>query len=278
MALTGNWKDANAIPAGALKWGTGISPVHSVRQGDGRNIAPAGNSALVDSSLLDEYDEDGWSNEPWAVDNHESIRDIGMYDRPNYGDNPQHARGDAGDFPGWGRYEAGLPGGTSIRTHKHGSDDLQTPNQNPTETVSEGWLNKPVGEVNDAVTSDTSQLLMNTSMTQRDKVREGSQRGEGSQDEHRAPIRSRIVGMRLKVYSGGRRHEDMRPKEQPQRPRAFWHRSAGTARSELMAPNAQHDRRVITRAVPPDPYQGQPPAVVDSPNYGYQDEDVIPYA
>lgn len=275
MALTGAWKDARSVQSGARKWGTGINPIHSSHSGGvGRDIAPTG-SEPVDTLLTTQYDEDGWTNDPWAVENHESPRDIGMFDRPNYGDSPQHARSSAGDFPEWGPYVQGIPGGTEIRTHKHGSDDQSTPNQNPTETVSEGWRNKVHGSVEDAVTADMSQVLMQTSMVQRDKVREGSQRS-GSQDDARAPIRSRITGQRIKIYSGGRRHEDMQPKTQTQRLRPFWNRSAGVADSRMLAPNAQKPVTPRTRTVPSDPYTGPP--VSDAANYGYQDEDLIPYA
>lgn len=279
MALTGAWKDAHAVSAGARKWGTGINPIHSQATADGRHIAPAGYDGLDDGTgLLDEWQDDGWSNEPWQAENHELPRDIGMFDRPNYGDNPQHVRSRVDGFPQWGRYQGGIPGGTDIRTRKHGADDAQTPNQIPTETVSEGWLNKPTGDVEDAVTSDVAQLTRNTSMQQRDKVREGSQRGEGSQSEYEAPIPSRMVGQRLKVYSGGRRHEDMRPKTQTQRLlRGWWNRAAGTGDPRMMEANSQQQRAPIAREVPADPYVS-PPAVIDAPNYGYQDEDMIPYA
>lgn len=274
MALTGAWKDARSVQAGARKWGTGINPVHAERRGDGREIAPAG-SEPVDALLTTVYDDDGWSNEPWQGDNHELPRDTGMSDRPNYGDDPQYARSSTGDFPEFGQYQNGIPGGTGIRTHKHGDDAQSTPNQNPTETVSEGWRNKVHGSVEDSVTSDPSQLLMQTSMMQRDKVREGSQRS-GSQSEYSAPISSRITGQRIKVYSGERRHEDMRPKTQSTRLRGFWNRTAGTGNPRLLAPNAQATVTPRTRDVPPDPYTGPP--VIDVPNYGYQDEDMIPYA
>lgn len=277
MALTGAWKDAHATQSGARKWGTGINPIHSQATADGRHVAPAGYTGLdEETDLLGEWQNDGWSNEPWQTENHELPRDIGMYDRPNYGDSPQHARSGTDGFPQYGNYQGGIPGGTEVRTRKHGSDDMQTPNQIPTKSVSEGWLNKPVSEVEDAVTADMSQLLMQTSMVQRDKTREGSQRGEGSQSEYDAPIHSRIVGQRLKVYSGGRRHEDMQPKTQTQRIRGWWNRAAGTGDPRMMEVNSQQQRAAIAREVPSDPYV-MPPAVADSANYGYQEEDVLPY-
>jgi hypothetical protein len=276
VAISGGWKDSRSVQAGARKWGTGINPIHAERTADGRHVAPEGYDG-VDEYLTTVWQDDGYSNDPFQGENHEHAHDIGLYDRPNYGDNPQHERSGAREFPQWGRYQSGVPGGTEIRGRKHGADDTQTPNQIPTETVSEGWLNKPHGEVEDAVTSDLSQVLMNTSMTQRDKVREGSQRGDGSQDDPRAPIASRMTGQKVKVYSGGERHEDMRPKTQTQRIRGWWNRTAGTASPRMMEVNAQQVRRPLQREVPADPYV-QPPAVVDAPNYGYQDEDMIPYA
>lgn len=278
MALTGAWKDAHAVAEGARKWGTGINPIHRQATADGRHIAPEGYAGLdSETDLLGEWQDDGWSNAPWQAENHELPRDIGMFDRPNYGDNPQHVRSMTDDFPQFGNYQGGLPGGTEIRTRKHGADDQQTPNQIPTESVSEGWLNKPVGDVEDAVTSDITQLTLNTSMQQRDKTREGSQRGEGSQSDYAAPIQSRIVGQRLKVYSGGVRHEDMRPKTQTQRLlRGWWNRAAGTGDARMMQANSQQQRAAMIREVPADPYVA-PPAVVDAANYGYQEEDVLPY-
>jgi hypothetical protein len=113
-------------------------------------------------------------------------------------------------------------------------------------------------------------------MTQRDQVRTGSQTQRAS--EYHAPIRSRIVGMRLKPWSGGQRHYDMQPREQNQHIRAWWARSAGTGHRSWMAANEMYVSDPLQRTPPPNPYAG--PVIDDTGTTntgGYVGEDVIPY-
>lgn len=275
MAITGTWKARQSIEAGARKWGTGINPVHAIRTGDGREIAPDVAVGTVPASLE--------QNQDWHDYNEDAVQttwgyeaETGISDRPRLGNDTTMHREDADDFPQWGPYDNGLPGGSRIRSEDHGSADQTTSNQIPTETVTEGWRNKVSGTVSNARVSDVEQLFMQTSSMQRDRMREGSQRGAGSASRFSAPIRSRIVGKRVKVYSGGRRHADMLPKEQVSVVRGWWARSAGTGYTEWLQANSQNAVQPVTRDVPAPPPTGPTEGTLTA-DYGYQDEDVLPY-
>jgi hypothetical protein len=165
----------------------------------------------------------------------------------------------------------GPTGGAAIRQEEHGAEATNVAKLgDKEETVSEGWLNKAVGGVIDADGSDPSQYTMQTSYTQRDKVREGSQRGGGSASEQVAPIGSwrPTWGIRIKPWSGGRRHWDMTPRRQDQMIRPFWYRQAGTGYQEWMVTNASASPRTpLQRSPVPDPYAGE-----EMPGNVYQDE------
>jgi hypothetical protein len=276
--ITGGWKAKQGIMSGAKKQGTGINPVHYQYGGQGRDIAP-GEQILV---LPDELEptryedplDDNLAENLWGYD-----QDTGTSDRPPLGMDPQDFRNNSNDFPEWGEYENGLPGGSNIRDEDHGALVRSTPKQTPDETVSEGWLNKVHGTVSNSRVSDTSQLFMQTSQTQRDKTRAGSQMPEGRANEQDAPIRSRIPGKKLRFFSGGERHYDMFPQQQDPSLRPWWNRNAGTGYPEWLEPNFAYESLPMTRVVPPDPYTGPDVAQGDTSNdYGYTDEDVMPYA
>jgi len=142
------------------------------------------------------------------------------------------------------------------------------------ETVSEGWLNKAVGGVIDAQTSAPEQYEMQTSMTQRDKVREGSQNpNTGTASEYMAPIGSwrPTWGIREKPWSGGRRHYDMTPRVADMIIRPFLNRRAGTGDVGWMNANeaTQYQRSPLQRQPVPDPYAGVP--IIGSGNV-YEEE------
>jgi hypothetical protein len=271
VAISGTWKARQAIMASAKKQGTGINPVHTVRDGEGRNIAPETQLSTLPPELGptvydDPYDDNQVYN-LWGYD-----QETGTSDRPAVGTDTQDFRNNTDDFPQWGPYENGLTGGSNIRDQEHGALLGQTPKQTPDETVSEGWLNKVTTSPGNSRTSDQSQLIVQTSGVQRYKTRAGSQvPGSGRQSTQVAPINSRVAGKKLKVFSGLRRHVDMFPQQQTPSLRPFWSRNAGTGYVDWMEPNQQVQVRPKTREVPPDPYTGPP---VGNDTYGYTDEDM----
>lgn len=272
MPITGNWKERQSLYAGASRWGTGINPIHAVRDGDGRNIAPDGTTTLVPSELVDPY-----ASDPYLYCDEDSPSTLygygtetGTADRPERPAVTEDFRGSAGGFPSWGRRKGGTPGGQAIRAEDHGAELTYTSKEDFARDAAAGWQNKVTSEVNDAEISDPAQYVMQTSMTQRDKTREGSQ-ASGRASEYFAPIHSRIPGMIEKKYSGEYRHGDMLPREQTYTPRPFWNRNAGTGDPAWMKVNETATRTPLQRTPPTDPYQGQ---YVGATDYGYTGEDV----
>ena len=273
MALSGNWRNSQQREAGALKWGTGINPVHSIVDNEGREIATHGTTVLVDPALVEQYHDDDYADYEAAA---ETEADSGTDVYPNLGTPTQLLRDNAGRWPQWGTYEQGIPGGTVVRGEDHGASLGNTPNQTPTETVSEGWRNKETGDVELAEGAAVEQVYRQTSEQQLFQTRQGSQRGNGSDSDYTQPIPSRVPGQKIKVFSTGQRLYDMLPREQFQRIRPWWSRGAGTGRVHWMEANAEQPVRPRTREIPPEPSTG-PPAIAHD-DYGYQSEDMIPYA
>jgi hypothetical protein len=149
----------------------------------------------------------------------------------------------------------------------------------PSETVSEGWLNKPssgmhMGTPADAKPSDPAQYERQTSMQQRYQTRNNQLAVERSTDEPRAPINSLVTPAKIKVYSEGERNYDMLPREQtPEMARPFWFRTAGIGPEYYMDNNEVTARQAIDRTPPPDPYIGTPDTSQEQLNFGYTDED-----
>lgn len=289
MALTGNWKAQRQIQAQAAdNWGNGFDPVHAVRaDADGRNIAPNVGASLGDVVPHDYTDQSYVPGSEYGYTYDDAVFGFGPQtgtdDRPPLGVSTEQFRGNSvlmseDAQPPWGEGPDGLPAGNTVRKHSHGSLLSRLVKQSPTETVSEGWEDKihlPLPE--DANTSDAVQYIMQTSMMQRDRTREGSQTS-GRASEYSAPIKSRMIGPRIKPWSGGQRHYDMTPRQAEAVVRPWWGRSAGTGPVEHLAPNEMQQRDPIQRSVPADPYQGTVPVEQPVANYGYVGEDVIPYA
>lgn len=283
MAIRGTWKSNASLRnqtlyGGPLKQGTGWNAVHGYRAGAGRGIAHGALSEQIDPSVTDEFAPE---NLGYMVDSTESLigygaesaTATGMADRPAWQEDSERVATLSG-YPSWGDTII-PPEGTMIRAHDHGSIASLHANGTPNEDVAQGWRNKPHGKVNDAETSNPSQYEIQTSMVQRDAVRAGSQRGAGSDSSFMAPIRSRIVGVKLKYWSGEQRHDDMRPKVQEQIIRPFWLRTAGTGNIANMAPNTMYASEPLQRTPPEDAYQGgESPASVASGSYGFTGEDV----
>jgi hypothetical protein len=285
MAISGAWLEANQNSEGAQKWGTGINAVHSIFTGGpplrsspvitGYGPGQPGNSVNVEitdpgaNNDWDYLDQDYANSEMWGYG-----EQTGTADRPSWGQSTEELRNTVPDeWPGAPKMR-GLPGGTEIRAINKGATDLDSAKLgDKEETVGEGWENKQVGSVTNAKVSDPSQYEMQTSMTQRDKVREGSQRGDGSASEYSAPIGSwrPTWGQRIKPWSGFRRHYDMFPFQAEQINRPFLSRQSGTGYAEWMKANEAYNYQVspLQRQPVPDPYAGF--QVPDSGNV-YQEE------
>ena len=258
---------------GALKWGTGFNPVHKLRGGPGRDVAPDPPDTAPPGELLESteptygYTDEDVVNVLYGYNDQTGTAERAPWDMPtNRSDNPTN-------YPAWGPYQGGMPGGQAIRAENNGADIANAYKQKPSETVNEGWLNKQVTTVNDAVTSDPSQYEMQTSMTQRDKVRAGSQMPSGRANEYDAPIASRQGPQKLKVYSGGERHYDMTPRAQDDIIRPWWMRTAGTGNTEWMLANEAYVSQSYDRVTPSDPAVGPETPASDAGDYGYVSED-----
>jgi len=284
MAIAGNWLAANETSQGAEKWGHGINPIHGMQTGgpplrssevqtgygpgDPWQTTPPG---IVDVGTITDWDyvdEEFADTATWGYG-----EQTGTAERPGLGANTEEFRNTADDFPA-AMVARGLPGGSEIRAeNKGGRSTSDAKLGDKEETVGEGWVNKETAGVDNAKVSDPSQYEMQTSMTQRDKVREGSQAQPGRASEYLAPIRSwrPTWGQRIKPWSGFRRHYDMFPFQADQIDRPFLLRQAGTGHVEWMASNEAFNYQVppMQRQPVPDPYAGVP---VPAPGNVYQEE------
>jgi hypothetical protein len=285
MAISGTWLEANQYSKDASKWGTGINPVHAIFTGgpplrSGPVITGYGpgqpgntlNQEITDPGAYQDWDylDEEYANSPmWGYG-----EQTGTADRPGLDQSTEDLRGRVPDSWPSSLIQRGLPGGTQIRAENKGATDLDGAKLgDKEETVGEGWENKATGEVVNAKVSDPAQYEMQTSMTQRDKVREGSQRGDGSASEYSAPIGSwrPTWGQRKKPWSGFRRHFDMFPFQADQINRPFLMRQPGTGYQEWMVANEAFNYQVgpLQRQPVPDPYSG---FTVPDPGNVYQEE------
>jgi len=276
MPITGSWKEAQRTEAGHLKWGTGVNPIHGIRDGGGRDVASTPQQSVVPEEIVDpnHMPEDGYMDEDQASTLYGYGFQTGTAERPSLGSEDTRNDNPTG-YPPWGPYIPGVPGGTAIRADNIGADITNSYKVHPSETVNEGWLNKTHDGVEDAVVSDATQYEMQTSMTQRDKVRSGSQAAAGRANEFDAPIASRITGQKLRFFSGGERHYDMFPKQQDLVIRPFWYRNAGTGYVDQMAVNEMYVSDPYNRSAPSDPYVG--PDTPAEETFNYTDEDMATY-
>jgi hypothetical protein len=274
MAITGNFLESVSY-TGARKWGTGINPVHGVAfsldepTGQKTPTTATGPNSTGPETLpegllnpQDEAPEFGYTDEDFASYVWGYGPQTGTSDRPGTDVQTAQLRFDVpGNYPGMGN-EPGPPGGTAMRSEEHGDIAGSIAKLgDKEETVGEGWYNKGVAGVADSTTSAPEQYERNTSMAQRDQVRAGSQAQAGRASEQLAPIGSwrPTWGMRIKPWSGGRRHYDMTPRVQEQMLRPFWYRQAGTGYRQWMAANEAFNYQVepLQRNPVPDPYLGQ---------------------
>jgi len=279
MPYTGTWIRGQVPYSGAQVWGTGINPVHEIYgsyparqepiQLEHGEVTPPGQS--VPEAIV--------NPEQWGYTLDDQANTSVCYDdRPAWNEQPDQFRGDADGQPPW---SAPQSVNENFRAKPGGAFRLirgRFPRMNyeePSETVSEGWQNKPEGTPADAKPSDPSQYEMQTSMTQRYRERVNDQATARETDYSRTGIGSRVRGQKLKKYSGELRHYDMFPRQQtPGMVRPFSYRTAGTGAVRWMRPNAMFDQYPLQRNPPPDPYLGE---TVDNltEGYGYTPEDVF---
>jgi hypothetical protein len=262
MAVSGSWAASAITPsdyAGATKWGTGINPVHAIRdEGPGRGPTkePLGSvtgqgvvgDELTGTELYGFEDED---SQYYVGEDYRYLEN----DHPNWGETSsvrpdRDARIMAPDgtepvptgFPEWGPYYAepdsdfpvgGPPGGAELRSVAEGADiEHQRAVAVPSGAVTGGWLNKAHGEVLEATTSDPSQYEMTTSMTQLHKVRVNTAAVVRVTDDPRSDIGTRLTGQKVKSYAmssgmgGGPGTPDMAPVTQDLPFRPWYFRTA----------------------------------------------------
>jgi hypothetical protein len=208
-----------------------------------------------------------------------------MGDRPAWGDATaqEKVRRDASTMPPWGKSGAmmrAIRGGAERyrRFHESGSGyapiTAEQPNSFPTETVSEGWLNKTTSFVAESSPSDVSQYEVQTSMRQRFGTRDNKRATLRETDEERATIASRVEPMVEKVWSTGERSYDMFPYQIDQIERPFRNRTAGVGNADWMVANEYNVITPVQRTPPPDPAMGVPEV---SGDFGYTPEDTMYY-
>ena len=303
--VTGQWGRIYTAPfSGAAKWGTGVHPIHSQYGSDALRITGRyGTITEVQSGLRTAPSAADMQmmelGEPWGY-MPEDIAGLDVFQLSDYAAN-RHGLDIVNDtdHPEWGQTTTvirqdtapkmrppwGIPGRLTTGRIRAGQwdADFEVSDQVPTETVSEGWLNKPASgkgmgySGDDVIVSDPSQYEIQTSMIQRHATQNNQRALLRGTDCAREPIASRIAPMKLKVYSGQQRHYDMDPRQLDDMPRAFWYRRAGTGRVEEMDPNEMYVVTPLQRTPPPDPSLGPPESSLSDPNYdpdfGYTDED-----
>jgi hypothetical protein len=291
--------------AGNYVWGTGINRIHAYRQPTGR---PQNyNEPLSDldkRTLAHMTGEPGFieTGPPWGYQP-EDLAGLDVFANPEVaiqgyyyppGDGPypggdEHPNIDTGI--GWTNratipdnqsrpWQAGPRQRSWLRSQKWagsprggattagGQPTYQNSNEIPTETVSEGWINK--GSTGGLIESPefnsqpapTHQVFVNTSMVQRHRMLNNDRAVARGQDEPRESIPSRIVGPKVKVYSGedpdSNRAYDMFPYQAEAIPRPFHYRTFGGGPQNYTKNNEQYERRAIQRTPAPDAGLGIP--------------------
>lgn len=283
LPISGTWVDRNANAnsfIGALKWGNGSDPVH-MRHTEGPPLRTTGrlDGPTSQTDTLSDIPESFEPEADWGYtpDDLPLILYSGM---------PPGWDTAAEDFRG--HIDTGLPPWSVVPYDDYATQFRRTPEQDPniwsgtlldsfpTETVSEGWLNKVTGGVNDAEVSDPVQYERQTSMQQVNPAlgRNNQAAVTRATDDPRDKIMTRLTGMKLKPWSQGERNADMEPYQQDLIIRPFWYRTAGTDDPGKMDPNSMTVVYPVQRDVPPDPYLGPEETQVEDTGYGYTGEDV----
>lgn len=307
MAISGAWRSrASRDYTGATKWGTGINPIHEVRdQGRGRvvgakeTLLPLGEPS--DVIAPDYLGSDDWLCEPYTdmTTDGESYRY--QDDRPRYDQTTPQFRDSTnspamGETPAWGVYyddnpdgdfpRPGPTGGTQawLDVSRGEANERQHAIAVPTQPVTGGWLSKVRGAQALAESQDPTQpgfvFTINNSTVQGPGLKTSNNEravGRGT-DSPRSPITSRTAGQVEKVYGrsfgmgGGSGTPDMFPREQLSGyRRPFFYRTAATPPLEQHSYNEMEGRVPINRTMPADPYLGDPEAdgVGEDSGYGW---------
>lgn len=279
MAISGAWKAAQT-QSGALKWGTGINPIHGIRTDARGRRLPAHTAQGGPGAPPLDIQEILLTSDIEPVDYADSAafgynEADGTALRPNYQQVTEEFRGKSKFMPsrdnGGMRFRPGNIGNATKRSQSKVSERE--------ETVSEGWVNKDTDRVDNAAVSDVRQYEIQTSMSQRDLTRHGSQIS-GTASEHNAPVPSQrpTWGQRIKPWSGGRRHYDMVPQDQSESIRAFLYRNAGVGNVSWMGHNeaTNYMTTPLDRQPVPPPYSGeQTPRAPSGPEYAVDTHDWI---
>lgn len=313
MAIAGSWYAGAVTPSeytGALRWGTGINPIHAVPDSGTRvtgikeNLLPLGSAedgADVPESILGP-EQWGYSSEDAAMYPGEDYRYLAT-DHPGWGEN-EAGRGDRDsidggqeyseqDWPSWGPHGtdpespwplSGYPGGDGLRAVSHGAE---TENARaiavPTRGWRGGWLNKAHGAVEQAETSDPSQYEITTSMVQLQQTRVNDAAVLRGTDDPRAPIPTRLTGQKQKVYAkssgmgGGPGTPDMGQQGQNLPYRPWFYRSAGLPPPPDTFYGTMTGFEPIERTLPVDAgeYVTVQEAPPDDGTYGYVEGDYV---
>lgn len=286
IPMRGIWASRAIQPSANYRvWGTGINPVHydygspslrtrAVRPMQG--MAP-GDGPGAPETITPPYEASSDTHDYEYTDLENEVEGIYYDNRPAWDvlapDNPsRYSTGQQPPLNATGGYKnlfrSVFEGaGRTFRGKRPRADYMI-----PSETVNEGWLNKPnEGLVAVAEPSSFEQYERQTSMQQRFKVQDNSRAVERNTDPAREPIPSRVQRQRSPVYSGELRHWDMFPKQQTAtRERGFYYRTAGTGYEQWMEANETYDVEALERTPPADPYIGTQDEQL---NYGYTPED-----
>jgi len=267
---------------GAGVWGTGYNPVHAYYGSPPDRQAAIAYREGETTPPFEGVSEELVPEEFWGYtpEDYQGNQDFVRDDRPGWdvepSENPSRYSTDNQppvNAPGAAKnYFRSIMGGAYSRWRgKLPRADYMI----PTETVSEGWINKPQGRPANAKPSDPSQYERQTSMQQRYRARNNDLAILRSTDVPRAHINSRVTGVKLKVYSQGQRLYDMFPKQQSSDyERPFYYRTAGTGLQDQMESNAMWDISAVERTPPPDPFMGPQDTSLGGPaEYGYTGED-----
>lgn len=245
------------------KWGTGINPVHGIVDNAGRNTAPdtanySGPPTQITSNEIptssDVIPDDG----VWGAGEQTGTAEIPPYNKPN-----TQNRASSDGYPSWNR------NGDKIRSEIKGSRLATLAKAIFSVPPYVGVKAKETGPENQPVVSDPSQYIVNTSMVQRDKSRNGTQNPGGRASKYVQTIGSRLAGMKKpQIYGAegeGERHYAMVPKHQDTMVRPFWYRNAGTGPLPYLDSNEMYASTAMTREAPPQPDTG--PVVAYDGNY-----------
>jgi hypothetical protein len=311
MAIAGSWKAGAVTPSeytGALRWGTGINPIHGVRDPGSRvtgvkeNLLPLGagdQGADVPESILGPS-QWGYCSEDAAMFPGEDYRYLD--DHPDWGETPQRAQPDLAGLPGtqdwpeWGPhgtdetdYDAwplpAWPGGEDVRAVSEGAEvENCRAIAVPTRGWRGGWLNKAHGPVEEAETSDPSQYEVTTSLVQLHKTRVNDAAVLRGTDDARAPIPTRLTGQKVRVFAmsegmgGGPGTPDMGQQGQDLPYRPWFYRQGAMPPPPDTTYGTMTGFEPIERTLPVDAGEYvvvQEAAAADDSSYGYSGEDVL---